>query len=106
MALAGFSAVVPDRPYPLPAVAELFGVSTRTVRRWVKGGQLTPLARPAGHRQTWVLGSEILARWGVTAGMVGVPHETEAGRERRARAEWAEARRLAKGRPGGSAGHR
>lgn len=36
------------RPLSLREVAELFGVTPRTIRNWVKAGLLTPLPIPRG----------------------------------------------------------
>ena len=39
-----------ERLLPLKAIAVRFGVSTRTVERWVKAGQLIPIRLPGALR--------------------------------------------------------
>lgn len=41
---------LPESPFLLTSeVADLFGVDTRTVQRWVRQGKLHPVRTPGGH---------------------------------------------------------
>src|SRR5262245_16939300 len=96
--ISDFTEVVPGKVYGTADIAALMGVHEDTVLRWVKAGKIPTLPRISRRSPHRVLGASILSLLGERANVLPGPVETLAERRKRAAADIAAIRTLAKAR--------
>lgn len=95
-----FREINPAAVYTAEEVAELLRLTVTTIREWVKAGKIGCLPRHGPKAPIRILGSTILGLLGEQGRTLPGPTETRTERRKRAEADDAAIKRLAKGRKG------